>query len=63
LGTAEGDVVHPTECMPQLLEQVRHHKANIDCNDYIVMVTTLVLEVEDLSTQQVNDKLLEAVQP
>jgi hypothetical protein len=31
--------------MPQLLEQVRHHKANIDCNDYIVMVTTLVLEV------------------
>ncbi|KAL5647466.1 hypothetical protein ACJX0J_041821, partial [Zea mays] len=38
------DVVHPTECMPQLLEQVRHHKANIDCNDCIVMVTTLVLE-------------------
>lgn len=45
LGTTEGDVVHPTECMYQLLEQVRHRKVNIICNDCTAMVTTLVLEV------------------
>jgi len=44
-GTAEGDAVHPAECMHQLLEQVRRHKVNIDGNVCTVMVTTLVLEV------------------
>lgn len=44
-GTREGDVVHPAECMHQLLEQVRRHKVNIDGNVCTVMVTTLVLEV------------------
>lgn len=44
-GTPEGDVVHPAECMQQLLEQVRCHKVNIDGNVCTVMVTTLVLEV------------------
>jgi len=43
-GTAEGDAVHPAECMRQLLEQVRRHKVNIDGNVCTVMVTTLVLE-------------------
>lgn len=43
-GTAEGDSVHPAECMHQLLEKVRHHKVNIDGNVCTVMVTTLVLE-------------------
>ncbi|KAK9167995.1 hypothetical protein Syun_000135 [Stephania yunnanensis] len=43
-GTAEGDLVHPAECMQQLLEQVRRHKVNIDGNVCTVMVTTLVLE-------------------
>lgn len=43
-GTAEGDIVHPAECMHQLLEQVRRHKVNIDGNVCTVMVTTLVLE-------------------
>ncbi|XP_078167450.1 uncharacterized protein LOC144562157 isoform X1 [Carex rostrata] len=43
-GTAEGDVVHPAECMHQLLDQVRRHKVNIDGNVCTVMVTTLVLE-------------------
>ncbi|KAA8519898.1 hypothetical protein F0562_014192 [Nyssa sinensis] len=43
-GTPEGDVVHPAECMQQLLEQVRHHRVNIDGNVCTVMVTTLVLE-------------------
>lgn len=44
-GTAEGDSVHPAECMHQLLEKVRRHKVNIDGNVCTVMVTTLVLEV------------------
>ncbi|KAF6163333.1 hypothetical protein GIB67_025197 [Kingdonia uniflora] len=43
-GTPEGDVVHPAECMHQLLEKVRRHKVNIDGNVCTVMVTTLVLE-------------------
>lgn len=43
-GTEEGDIVHPAECMHQLLEQVRRHKVNIDGNVCTVMVTTLVLE-------------------
>ncbi|XP_010277908.1 PREDICTED: probable serine/threonine-protein kinase abkC isoform X2 [Nelumbo nucifera] len=43
-GTPEGDVVHPAECMQQLLEKVRRHKVNIDGNVCTVMVTTLVLE-------------------
>lgn len=44
-GTPEGDLVHPAECMQQLLEKVRRHKVNIDGNVCTVMVTTLVLEV------------------
>ena len=44
-GTAEGDSVHPAECMQQLLEKVRRHRVNIDGNVCTVMVTTLVLEV------------------
>lgn len=43
-GTREGDLVHPAECMHQLLDQVRRHKVNIDGNVCTVMVTTLVLE-------------------
>ncbi|KAH7669727.1 Cadmium-transporting ATPase protein [Dioscorea alata] len=43
-GTTEGDLVHPAECMQQLLEQVRRHRVNIDGNVCTVMVTTLVLE-------------------
>ncbi|KAM7525157.1 hypothetical protein LguiA_015059 [Lonicera macranthoides] len=43
-GTPEGDVVHPAECMHQLLEKVRRYKVNIDSNVCTVMVTTLVLE-------------------
>lgn len=43
-GTPEGDVVHPAECMEQVLEKVRRHKVNIDGNVCTVMVTTLVLE-------------------
>ncbi|KAG6689440.1 hypothetical protein I3843_11G173600 [Carya illinoinensis] len=37
-------VVHPADCMQQLLEQVRRHKVNIDADICTVMVTTLVLE-------------------
>lgn len=44
-GTPEGDIVHPADCMQQLLEQVRRHKVNIDGNVCTVMVTLLVLEV------------------
>lgn len=44
-GTPEGDLVHPAECMEQLLEKVRRHRVNIDGNVCTVMVTTLVLEV------------------
>lgn len=44
-GTPEGDVVHPADCMHQVLEKVRRHKVNIDGNVCTVMVTTLVLEV------------------
>ncbi|KAE8714942.1 hypothetical protein F3Y22_tig00110187pilonHSYRG00295 [Hibiscus syriacus] len=43
-GTPEGDLVHPAECMHQLLEKVRCHRVNIDGNVCTVMVTTLVLE-------------------
>ncbi|XP_031286895.1 probable serine/threonine-protein kinase abkC [Pistacia vera] len=43
-GTPEGDLVHPAECMQQLLEKVRRHRVNIDGNVCTVMVTTLVLE-------------------
>ncbi|KAK4744116.1 hypothetical protein SAY87_010428 [Trapa incisa] len=42
--SAEGNNVHPGECMHQLLEYVRRHKVNIDGNVTTVMVTTLVLE-------------------
>ncbi|KAK4751987.1 hypothetical protein SAY87_020785 [Trapa incisa] len=43
-GTPEGDLVHPAECMQELLEKVRRHQVNIDGNVTTVMVTTLVLE-------------------
>ncbi|KAF9596663.1 hypothetical protein IFM89_012862 [Coptis chinensis] len=43
-GTEEGDVVHPAECMHQLLEKVWRHKVNIDGNVCTVMVIMLVLE-------------------
>ncbi|XP_077217306.1 uncharacterized protein LOC143851706 [Tasmannia lanceolata] len=43
-GTPEGDIIHPAECMHQVLEKVRRHKVNIDGNVCTVMVTTLVLE-------------------
>ncbi|KAH1091151.1 hypothetical protein J1N35_018408 [Gossypium stocksii] len=43
-GTPEGDLVHPAECMEQLLEKVRRHKVNIDGNVCTVLVTMLVLE-------------------
>ncbi|KAK6268875.1 hypothetical protein QUC31_013035 [Theobroma cacao] len=42
-GTPEGDLVHPAECMQELLEKVRRHKVNIDGNVCTVMVSTLVL--------------------
>nr|KAJ0228457.1 hypothetical protein LSAT_V11C100047920 [Lactuca sativa] len=44
-GTPEGDIVHPADCMHQVLEQVRRHRVNVDGNVCTVMVTTLVLEV------------------
>ncbi|KAG2685235.1 hypothetical protein I3843_10G109600 [Carya illinoinensis] len=43
-GTPESDLIHPAECMQQLLEKVRHHRVNIDGNVCTVLVTTLVLE-------------------
>ncbi|KAK7319594.1 hypothetical protein RJT34_04317 [Clitoria ternatea] len=43
-GTPEGDLVHPAECIEQLLEKVRRHRVNIDGNVCTVIVTTLVLE-------------------
>ena len=44
-GTPAGDLVHPADCMHELLEKVRRHRVNIDGNVCTVMVTTLVLEV------------------
>lgn len=44
-GSPEGDLVHPADCMHELLEKVRRHRVNIDGNVTAVMVTTLVLEV------------------
>ncbi|XAR53686.1 Cadmium-transporting ATPase [Bertholletia excelsa] len=43
-GTPEGDLVHPAECMQQVLEQVRRHRVNVDGNVCTVLVTMLVLE-------------------
>ncbi|CAA7060794.1 unnamed protein product [Microthlaspi erraticum] len=43
-GTPEGDLVHPADCMHELLEKVRRHRVNVDGNVCTVMVTTLVLE-------------------
>ncbi|XP_050372737.1 uncharacterized protein LOC126790518 [Argentina anserina] len=43
-GSPEGDLVHPAECMHQVLEKVRRHRVNVDGNVCTVMVTTLVLE-------------------
>ncbi|KAG9140373.1 hypothetical protein Leryth_019617 [Lithospermum erythrorhizon] len=43
-GSPEGEVVHPADCMHQVLELVRHHKVNVDGNVCTVLVTILVLE-------------------
>ncbi|XP_076920171.1 uncharacterized protein LOC143581230 [Bidens hawaiensis] len=43
-GSPEGDIIHPADCMHQVLEQVRRHRVNVDGNVCTVMVTTLVLE-------------------
>nr|XP_043609333.1 probable serine/threonine-protein kinase abkC [Erigeron canadensis] len=43
-GSPEGDVVHPADCMHDVLEKVRRHRVNVDGNVTTVMVTTLVLE-------------------
>lgn len=43
-GTPEGDLIHPADCMHELLEKVRRHRVNIDGNVCTVIVTTLVLE-------------------
>ncbi|XP_004294475.1 PREDICTED: ABC1 family protein YPL109C, mitochondrial-like [Fragaria vesca subsp. vesca] len=40
----EGEIMHPGDCIQQLLEQVRRHKVRIDGNVCTVIVTTLVLE-------------------
>ncbi|OMO80447.1 hypothetical protein CCACVL1_12952 [Corchorus capsularis] len=42
--TPDGELLHPGECIQQLLEHVRRHKVNIDGNVCTVIVTTLVLE-------------------
>lgn len=47
-GTPEGDLVHPAECMQQVLEKARRHRVNVDGNVCTVMVTVLVLEVPSL---------------
>ncbi|KAH9300518.1 hypothetical protein KI387_012101, partial [Taxus chinensis] len=36
--------IHQSDCMHELLEQVRRHRVNVDGNVCTVMVTTLVLE-------------------
>ncbi|CAF2076107.1 hypothetical protein HID58_092756 [Brassica napus] len=43
-GTAEGESVHPADCMHELFEKMRNHRVNIDGNVSTVMFTTLVLE-------------------
>ncbi|XP_051135944.1 uncharacterized protein LOC127254731 isoform X2 [Andrographis paniculata] len=43
-GSDEGEIVHPADCMQQMLEQVRRHRVNIDGNICTVIVTTMVLE-------------------
>lgn len=43
-GSREADVIHPGECMQELLEQVRKHRVNIDGDVCTVMVTIMVLE-------------------
>ncbi|KAJ4872162.1 Protein kinase superfamily protein [Raphanus sativus] len=43
-GTAEGEAVHPADCMHELFEKMRNHRVNIDGNVSTVMFTTLVLE-------------------
>lgn len=43
-GSREADVIHPGECMQDLLEQVRKHRVNVDGNVCTVMVTIMVLE-------------------
>lgn len=62
-GSREGDVVHPAECMQQLLEQVRRHRVNIDGNVCMVMVTVLVLEVPfpSLTLSRIYKKYVDSV--
>lgn len=43
-GSKEADVIHPGECMQELLEQVRRHRVNVSGNVCTVMVTIMVLE-------------------
>ncbi|KAH7425318.1 hypothetical protein KP509_11G049200 [Ceratopteris richardii] len=43
-GTKEADIIHPGECMQEVLEKVRTHKVNIDGDVCTVMVTIMVLE-------------------
>ncbi|MCO5606123.1 hypothetical protein L7F22_060310 [Adiantum nelumboides] len=43
-GSKEADVIHPGECMQELLEQVRRHRVNVAGNVCTVMVTIMVLE-------------------
>ncbi|RIA05430.1 hypothetical protein BRARA_K00251, partial [Brassica rapa] len=43
-GTAEGESVHPADCMHELFEKMRNHRVNIDGNVSTVLFTTLVLE-------------------
>ncbi|KAI5078367.1 hypothetical protein GOP47_0006038 [Adiantum capillus-veneris] len=43
-GSKEAKVIHPGECMQDVLEQVRIHRVNIDGDVCTVMVTMMVLE-------------------
>ncbi|XAR56599.1 Cadmium-transporting ATPase [Bertholletia excelsa] len=43
-GSEESEFVHPAECMQQMLDQVRHHRVNVDGDVCTVIVTMLVLE-------------------
>lgn len=43
-GSKEANVIHPGDCMQDVLEQVRTHRVNIDGDVCTVMVTIMVLE-------------------
>ncbi|KAI5061072.1 hypothetical protein GOP47_0023577 [Adiantum capillus-veneris] len=44
-GSKKAKVIHPGECMQDVLEQVRIHRVNIDGDICTVMVTMMVLQV------------------